>query len=223
MIAILIICCMGFFWGCESDPAEPMVPVGNNNNNNGGNPDGGSNNSSTIKGCQYPVANILDAGSFTLQNGSFKVLNASHTVYQVFGFSFSVAFEGSIKELGISVPENGDYTVRIYDAEVGKDDVLAETVITATNADWTYATIDDLTLSPDLTYVTAIYFKSKPEQQETLFHNISDFQYPAQFGDVTIEAYAINSEIGQMVKPEPKASQAFTIFNGFVDFCFEAS
>lgn len=219
---IILFCLLFLTPGCESDP-EAIAPMGNTNNNNSGGPDGNTNNSSSIEGCQYPVAETLNANTFTLENGTFKVLNASHTVYQVFGFSFSVAFAGSIKELGISVPETGTYTVRVYDAEIGKDDILTEKEISVTNADWTYVAIDPLAINPDLTYIAAVYFKSKPEEQETLFHHIPDFKYPSTHGDVTIEAYAINSEIEQMVKPEAKNSESFTIFNGLVDFCFEAS
>ena len=222
LACIVLLCGLCITPGCESDSEEPTPTVNSNNNNTGG-PDGNSNNQSAIEGCQYPVAEVLNANTLNIETGSFKVLNASHTVYQVFGFSFTVAFAGSVKELGISVPETGTYTVRVYNAEIGKDDILAEKDITVSNGDWTYVNIDPLVVDPDLTYVVGIYFQSKPEEQETLFNHIPNFTYPAQFGDVTIEGYAINSEVGQKVKPEPKDSKSFTIFNGFVDFCFEAS
>jgi hypothetical protein len=211
--------------GCESDGEELIAPPGNSNNNSNSNPDGpdGGNGSSTIEGCQFPVAELLTANSYTLENGSFKVVNANHTVYQVFGYSFSVGFAGSLKELGIKVPENGTYTVRVYNAEIGKDDILMEAEVTVNNTDWNYVPIDPLALDPDITYMTAVYFVSKPDEQETQFFHIPDFTYPAEYGDITIIGYALNSEIGIMPKPEPKNSQTFNIFNGLVDFCFEAS
>ena len=46
------------------------------------------------------------------------------------------------------------------------------------------------------------------------------FKYPVTVGDVTIENYASTSA-NTMEKPVPTGANN-TVFNGFVDFCFEA-
>jgi len=199
---------------CES--SEDPVP---NNNNN---PPDNDPPSSDIEGCQYPTTEMLDVLVPTIDQGFFKTTNGNPNVYQVFGYSFEVAFDGVIKELGVKVPEAGTYTVRIYYEDPVDTEILAEADIQTGVDEWTFVDIDALEVNSGTLYMTAVYFKSKPEGLETAFNSISDFDYPQTFGDVTISSYAINSEVG--AKPKPLAqTQASALFNGFVDFCFEAN
>ena len=198
---------------CES--SEDPAP--NNNNNPQGNTP-----TSNIEGCQYPTTEMLDALNPNIEQGFFKSTTGNPNVYQVFGYSFELAFDGVIKELGVRTPEAGTYTVRIYYEDPVDTEILAEVDIQTGVEEWTFATIDPLEVTSGTMYMTAIYFKSKLEGEETAFKSISDFDYPQTFGDVTISSYAINSEVGE--KPKPLAqTQASTLFNGFVDFCFEAN
>ena len=211
---LVCICFCIAFISCESTEEDP-TPGGNNNP-----PD--NKPSSSIEGCQYPASEMLATTNPAIDNGSFKSTTGNPNVYQVFGYSFTVAFEGSVKELGIKVPETGTYTVRIYRKDPVDTQILAEAEIDATDDQWTYTAIDPLDLDPDDEYMTAIYFKTKAEGLETFFYSIAQFQYPQTYGDVTLVGYAVNSEIGEKVKPLAQDSDDPTLFNGFVDLCFEA-
>lgn len=222
LLSTCILYVLGALLSCESTTGEDPVPPGNNNppDNSVDDPDPAT---SDIEGCQYmwndtTLLNLNN--SMMLETGSFKVLNGGQ-VYVVFGFSFSVDFSGSVKEMGIKVPEVGTYTVRIYNADILSDEILAETEITADNDDWKYVAIDPLALDPDQTYIACVYIPSKPDQQESFFYHIPEFNYPLELGDLTIEGYAWSQENNEKVKPEPK-DPAFNILNGLVDLCFEA-
>ena len=193
------------------------------------NPNPGNNDqpdvpTSDIEGCQYPVLAWNDTTLFNdttlITTGSFRVLNDQPAVYMAFGFSFSVAFKGSIKELGIRVPERDTYTVRIYNEDPLNNDILAEAAIVAGNGSWKYVSIDALPLDPGEKYMACVYVRSKPDGDENFFFHNSTFAYPFEFGDVTIENYASTSA-NTMEKPVPTGPNN-TVFNGFVDFCFEA-
>ena len=192
------------------------------------NPNPGGNDppiTSDIKGCQYPVFAWNDTTLFNdttlITMGSFRVLNEQPAVYMAFGFSFSVAFKGSIKELGIRVPEQGAYTVRIYNENPLNNDILAEaTIMVGDDRDWKYESIEALPLEPGEKYMACVYMRSKLSGEETYFFHNTTFAYPSEFGDVTIENYASTSA-NTMEKPVPTGPQN-SIFNGFVDFCFEA-
>ena len=203
---------------CETVPEVDPNPGGNNNPDPIESPGG----SSTFEGCQLMWNDTMMLRlNNTMMLGSFKSLNAAQKVYQVFGFSFSVDFTGNVKEMGIRVPEAGVYTVRIYDADLFNNDILAETDITVSDQDWKYVAIDPLAIDPDHTYIACVYFASKPDKMETLFYHIPDFKYPVELGDLTIEGYAVNGAVDEKVKPEPK-DPSFNILNGMVDICFEA-
>lgn len=208
---------------CETVPEADPNPGGNNNPDPVENPGG----SSTFEGCQYMWNDtmMLRWNDTMMVVGSFRSVNASQLVYQVFGFSFSVDFTGNIKEMGIRVPEEGTYTVRIYDADLFNNDILAETEITVAGQDWNFVSIDPLAVDPDHIYMACVYFASKPDNgeanEETLFYHLPEFNYPLKLGDLTIEGYAVNGAIDEKVKPEPK-DPSFNIFNGLVDICFEA-
>ncbi len=165
---------------------------------------------------------ILDNGSFDITQGEFRTLDGSTDVYQAFGFVFHTAFNGQIKELGILVPEVNSYTVRIYPADLSDNTLLVETTISQNGTEWVYKSIDPLSIEADKSYLVAIYFQSKADEQKTYFYNISAFTYPVVTGDITVEGYAVNSFKGELGKPEPKDPDLFTLMNGFVDFCFEA-
>ena len=93
-----------------------------------------------------------------------------------FGFSFSVAFKGSIKELGISVPERETYTVRIYNEDPLKNDILAEAEIEGGNRAWKYvAPLMPLPVDPGQTYMACVYVESKRDGDETFFFHNADF------------------------------------------------
>ena len=189
---------------CDSDSPDDVIPDDDE-------PKSG------ILGCQYPTSTSI--GSYTLEQGSFFVVNNAPTVYQAFGFSFNVAFDGSIKGLGVKLPEARDYTVRIYNEDPAINDILAETSITTTNDDWVYVSIDPLSIDKDQTYMACVYVKSKPEGLESFFFHIPNFAYPAVDGDVTIKNTVYEAG-NDKIKPVPNTGS--TILNGFVDFCFEA-
>lgn len=174
---------------------------------------------SDIEGCQYPIAEWAGNSAFVL--GSITTLGEGVTAYYAFGFSFSVAFNGTIKELGIKVPEDGkSYTVRIYNEDLINNDILAEAKIFANDKNWNYAAIDPLNINSKQTYMVCVYIQTSPiYRAESFFYHEEKFEYPKTYGDVTIEGYASNVK-NEMAKPEPSK---FDIFNGFVDFCFEAN
>ena len=198
VLGFVLLCILGLAISCEPD--EDPIDLGGSN----------------IGGCQTVTPDTLH----DMEIKSFKVLNSGARVYVAFGFSFSVDFPGSITEMGIMVPENGSYTVRIYNADELKDDVLAETEITASNRDWNFVSIDPLALSPAQEYIACIYIPSKAEQQESLFYHTSNFVYPLEKGDLNIKGYAWKDATNEKVKPV--FQPGFTLHNGLVDICFEA-
>ncbi|MCA6074831.1 hypothetical protein [Fulvivirga sedimenti] len=220
-----LLLCFGLLLTIDScNNSEDPDPVANNGNNGGnsGGTDGG-NDGSDIEGCQYPIHDILTDGSYTIEQGDFKALGDHTGVYTVFGYTFTIAYDGELKEIGIQVPENGNYQVRLYRSDLSDNTVLAETTVSANNADWHYNTVTGVPLSAEDEYLIAIYFAAKPEELETYFFSIQDFSYPVTSGDVTIESYAFNTFRGDLEKPEPKDPDLFKLFNGLVDFCFEAN
>lgn len=211
LFAILLFGLLGLGLSCEKSTDEDPEPD--------------LEEKSSIEGCQYPVLAWND--TMMVQTGSFKVIRGSEPVYQVFGFSFSVDFKGSIKELGVKVPETGTYTARIYNEDLLNNKVLAEADIVAKSGDWNYVSIDPLVVVPDETYMVCVYIPSKPGSpdemdEESFFYHIPGFSYPQKVGDVTVEGYAVNGAVNEKVKPEPKDPGSFNLFNGLVDFCFEA-
>lgn len=208
LFIVLLTGLLGFGLSCEKSSEEDP------------NPDLDPEGKSGIEGCQYPVLAFND--SMIFQTGSFKVLGEGKQVYQVFGYSFSVDFKGSIKKLGIRVPENGAYTVRVYNEDLLNNNILAEAEVVASSTDLTYVSIDPLVVEKDQIYMVCVYISSKPDNQESFFYYVEDFSYPVKFGDITVRGYAYNGATGEKVKPEPKDPASFKLFNGFVDFCFEA-
>lgn len=209
LISILLIAILGLGLSCEKSKEDDLDPE----------------DKSSIVGCQYPVLAWND--TMMVQIGSFKVLGSGGPVYQVFGFSFSVDFKGHIKELGVKVPETGTYTARIYNEDLLNNNVLAEAEVVVNNIGWNYVSIDPLAVDPDETYMVCVYIPSKPKtpdetNEESLFYHVPGFSYPQKVGDVTVEGYAVNGAVSEKVKPEPKDPASFKLFNGFVDFCFEA-
>ena len=161
------------FQACDNSEEPEPVSSGNNQNpggsgnTNGDNNGNGDNNNggSAIEGCQYPIASILSDSTYNIERGEFFTLGDPTDVYTVFGYSFTVEYSGKINELGINVPEAGEYLVRIYLEDPMNNDVLAEAVIETQGREWTYISITPLEIQPDLTYQAAVYFEAKPEQK----------------------------------------------------------
>ena len=208
LLSILFVSLLGLGLSCEKSGDDDP------------NPDLNLGEKSSIEGCQKPVLWWDD--SLLVKTGSFEVLGEGKQVFQVFGFSFSVDYKGSIKELGVKVPESGTYTVRIYNEDLFNNTILAEAEVVAKTTDLTYVSIDPLVVETDQVYMVCVYIPSKPDNMESLFYHVEDFSYPVKVGDITVQGYAFNGATGEKVKPEPKNPASFKLFNGFIDFCFEA-
>ncbi len=155
---------------------------------------------------QYPMKSLIESGHMELKNSK-----QNSAIQFEAGYKFKSFKNGSIKALGVRVPDNGEYRVTLWNFDT--EEVLATVNITATSQLLSFQDVEPININSGVDY-----FVSVNTNDYYIFNDSGNVIFPAESEDILITQYRVRT--GMNLNQLMPHQTSTTSYLGMVDIKF---